>query len=50
MLLICFACFAFILEIGNAIYINYDRKFTVGKLIASCLTYMSAAIIASLFY
>jgi hypothetical protein len=47
--LICFACFAFILEIGNAIYINYDKKFVAGKLIASCLTYIAAAIIASLF-
>ena len=48
--LICFACFSFVLEISNAIYINYDRKFVVGKLIASCLTFVAAAIIASLFY
>ena len=48
--LLCFACFGFILEISNAIYINYDRKFVAGKLIASCLTYISAAIIASFFY
>src|ERR1700735_5076941 len=32
--LFCFACFSFILEIGNAIYINYNRKFVVGKLLA----------------
>ena len=48
--IICFACFSFILEIGNAIYINYDRKFVVGKLIASCLSYAAAAVIAGLFY
>ena len=48
--IICFACFSFILEIGNAIYINYDRKFVAGKLIASCLSYGAAAIIAGLFY
>jgi hypothetical protein len=47
--LICFACFSFILEIGNAIYINYDKKFVAGKLIASVLNYVSAAIIAGLF-
>jgi hypothetical protein len=47
--LICFACFSFIAEIGNAIYINYDKKFVVGKLTASCLTYVSAAVIAGLF-
>ena len=47
--LICFACFSFILEISNAIYINYDKKFVAGKLIASCLSYLSAAIIAGLF-
>ena len=48
--LICFACFSFTLEVTNAIYINYDRKFMIGKLLASCLSYMAAAIIASLFY
>ena len=47
--LICFGCFGLILEISNAIYINYDRKFVVGKLIASAFTYMSAAFIAGLF-
>ena len=47
--LICFACFSFILEISNAIYINYDKKFVAGKLIASCLTYTTAAVIAGLF-
>jgi hypothetical protein len=35
---------------GNAIYINYDKKFVVGKLIASCLSYIAAALIAALFY
>jgi hypothetical protein len=48
--IICFACFSFILEVGNAIYINYDNKFVAGKLIASCLSYVAAAIIAGLFY
>jgi len=48
--IICFACFSFILEIGNAIYINYDNKFVAGKLTASCLSYIAAAIIVGLFY
>ena len=48
--LMCFGCFSFILEMGNAIYINYDKKFVAGKLIASCLTYVAAAIMAGLFY
>ena len=48
--LICFACFSFVLEIGNAIYINYDRKFVTGKLVAACLSYVAAAVIASFFY
>ncbi len=48
--LICFACFSFILEAGNAVYINYDKKFMLGKMIASCLSYVAAAVIASLFY
>jgi hypothetical protein len=48
--LICFAGFTFISELGNSIYINYDRKFLAGKLIATCLSYMVAAIIAGYFY
>jgi hypothetical protein len=48
--LICFAGFTFISELGNAIYINYDKKFLAGKLIATCLSYMVAAIIAGHFY
>jgi hypothetical protein len=48
--LICFACFSFILEMSNAIYINYDKKFAAGKLIASCLNYIAATLIAVLFY
>jgi hypothetical protein len=48
--LICFASFTFISELGNAIYINYDKKFLAGKLIAACLNYMVAAVIASYFY
>jgi len=47
--LICFGSFGLILEVSNAIYINYDRKFVVGKLLASALTYMAAAFIAGLF-
>jgi hypothetical protein len=48
--LICFAAFSFVMEINNAIYINYHRKFAIGKLIASCLSIVAAAIIASHFY
>jgi len=48
--IICFACFSFIPEVGNAIYINYNNKFSIGKLIASCLSYIAAAIITGLFY
>ena len=47
---ICFVCFSFIIEIGNSIYINYAGKFVAGKLIASCLSYAAAAVIAGLFY
>jgi hypothetical protein len=48
--LICFACFGFILEMSNAIYINNNKKFVVGKLVSSSLSYMAAAIIAGEFY
>ena len=48
--LICFATFSLVLELANAVYINYDKKFMLGKLIASALTYISAAVIAGLFY
>jgi hypothetical protein len=48
--LMCFGCFTLIREINNAIYTNYDKKFTAGILIASCLTYMVSAIVAGLFY
>ena len=48
--IICFACFGFIVEIGNAIYVNFDRMFVVGKLLASCFSYIAAAVIAGLFY
>jgi hypothetical protein len=48
--LVCFFVFSFILELGNAIYINYDKKFAAGKMIASCLSYMAAAVIASFFF
>jgi hypothetical protein len=47
--LICFACFSFISGINSSIYVNYDRKFVAGLLIASCLSYVAAAIIASFF-
>ena len=47
---ICFVCFSFITEIGNSIYINYAGKFVAGKLIASCLSYAAASVIAGLFY
>jgi hypothetical protein len=48
--LLCFGCFALLLELGNAIYINYDRKFVAGKLLASLFSYLAAAIIACMFY
>jgi len=48
--LICFACFSFVSGINGSIYINYDKRFVAGLLIASCLTYVSAALIVSLFY
>jgi hypothetical protein len=47
---VCFGCFTLIREINSAIYTNYDKKFTAGVLIASCITYMASAILASLFY
>jgi hypothetical protein len=48
--LICFASFTLISELGNSIYINYDRMFLAGKLLAFCVNFMLAAVIASLFY
>jgi len=48
--LICFACFSLIIELGTAIYVNYNKMFVVGKLLASCLNFIAAAIIAGLFY
>jgi hypothetical protein len=48
--LICFACFSFISGINSAIYVNYDRKFVAGLLMASCLSYVAAALIANVFY
>jgi hypothetical protein len=47
--LISFGCFGLIMGISNAIYINYSRKFVIGMLIASALTYVSAAVIAGFF-
>src|SRR5476651_398240 len=43
--LICFACFSLIAEVNNVIYINYDKMFMVGKLVASALSFMLAAVI-----
>jgi hypothetical protein len=48
--LICFACFSLVSGINSAIYVNYDKKFVAGTLIASCLSYMAAAVIASFFF
>jgi hypothetical protein len=48
--LICFACFSFVSAVNNAIYINYHKNFVVGTLIASCISYMAAAVIAGMFY
>lgn len=47
--LICFGAFSLVSVINSAIYVNYARKFTLGVLLASCFSYMTAAIIASLF-
>jgi hypothetical protein len=46
---ICFACFSFVSGINSSIYVNYDKKFTAGLLIASCLSYIAASIIGGLF-
>jgi len=48
--LICFAAFSFAAEINNFIYINYHRKFAIGKMVASCLSIVAAALIASHYY
>jgi hypothetical protein len=48
--LICFACFSFVSGINNAIYVNYDKKFVAGTLIASCVSYIAAAVIAGFFF
>ena len=47
--LICFACFSLISGINSAIYVNFDKKFVAGTLIASCLSIVAAAIIAGFF-
>ena len=47
---ICFACFSLVSALNSAIYVNFDKKFVTGTLIASCLNYLAAAVIASLFY
>jgi hypothetical protein len=47
--LICFACFSFVAGINNAVYINYNKSFVIGTLIASCINYMAAAVIAGMF-
>jgi hypothetical protein len=48
--LICFACFSLVSGINNAIYVNYDKKFVAGTLIASCLSFSAAAVIAGFFF
>lgn len=48
--IVCFAWFSLIAEIGGSIYVNFDKKFVAGKLLASCLSYIAAAIIAGLFF
>ena len=48
--LLCFGCFVVIREINSAIYINLDRRFTVGSLLASLFTFLAAAVIACLFW
>ena len=48
--LICFGCFTLITELGNAIYVNYNKAFVVGKLIAAAINFTVAALIAGYFY
>jgi len=48
--LLCFGCFVLIREINSAIYVNFDRRFSVGSLLASLFTFLAAATIACLFY
>jgi len=48
--LICFACFSLVAGINNAIYVNYHKNFVAGTLIASCINYMAAAVIAGMFF
>ena len=48
--LVCFGCFSFIIEAGNAIYINYDKKFVLGKMISSAVSYVTAACIPGLVF
>jgi hypothetical protein len=48
--LLCFAGFSFTQVVNGSVYVNYDRKFVAGLLLASCLSYISAAIIVSFFY
>ncbi len=48
--LICFGAFSLVSAINSAIYVNYARKFTVGILLSSAVSYVAAAIIAGLFY
>jgi hypothetical protein len=48
--LICFGAFSLVSAINSAIYVNYARKFTIGILLSSAVSYVAAAIIAGLFY
>jgi hypothetical protein len=44
---ICWITFSVISEIGNAIYINYSKKFVIGKCISSFVEYVVAGILAA---
>ena len=45
---VCWLAFSVAAEINSFIYINYDRRFFLGKLVSSLLEYTSSAIISVL--
>lgn len=45
---ICWLTFSVTTEIGNAIYINYSRKFVIGKCLSSFFEYFVAGLLAAL--
>src|SRR5581483_4874280 len=39
--LLCFGCFAFLPQITSAIYVNYDKRFVTGTLLAALFSYLA---------